>query len=1039
MQLKVFIHRPILASVISIIIVLCGLTAMFSMPLSQYPDISPPTIYVSAQYPGASAETIERNVAAQLEAQLNGVANVLYMSSNSTGSGFINIGLTFEVGTDLNHAINEVLNRVHAATPLLPAIVQKLGISVTRSSPNFLIALYFYNDGSGSFDNYYMGNYLKRTVLNDLKLINGVGKVEYYANTYAIRVWMNINAMNALNVSATDIANAIKDQSNEYTIGKSSSMPIESSLLTFNISGSSMYTTPKQFENIVVRAKGTQIVRLGDVAKVELGREDYSVTPYVSFMKNGKPIHNEIAFMQVMMDPAGNQFEVRKRVMDKLDKALTTFPPGLKYKIVFDATQFVATSLKNVEHALIEGFILVGLVILLFLQNFRASIIALITVPVSIIGSFALLSLFGFSINTLSLFAMILAIGIVVDDAIIVVENIERIKDKSGAITIQAIVEVAMQEVFGAVVAIALVLSVVFLPVMFLPGLSGGLYRQFAVTIAFTVIISAITALTTTPAISCLLLKKKIKHNGFTVKFYRAFDKIADFYLSMASKLIDWGKWGLLTLLIAILLVVGIFSIIPSSFIPNEDQGFLVGSVNLPTSASLQETKKVSQEIASQIFKQKGVDQVAEIVGYDFFGGGQNSYAATIFVTLKNWKERDMNSEDVNHIVGYVNSLNGHYKDARIMAFNLPPIPGLGTTGGIEFYFEGRTANSLAEIDAKAKELEMALMKHKEIQSAYHLLDTNSEQVMVTADVAKSKFYGVNVADVYNVLQYIYSNYNVNFAYIMQGLVWVILQGEYKYRRTTRDMSNMYVMSTKGNLVSVDSLVKKSSYKAPLMVERFNDYQATRVTVTPNKGYASGDVMNIIREEMRRVARGYDYEWVGTSYMQTKSQSTSITAFIFAFAMIYLVLCALYEMWRLPLVVLMGIPFALLGSGLMLLARQQTNDLYFQISLITLLGLSAKNIILLIEFALQGINQDMTAKDAVLRALKIRFRPVVMTSITFIVGAMPLAFATGAGANAEHSVGTGIIGGMLGSVILGTLVAPSYFVLIMKNYKRKRD
>jgi hydrophobe/amphiphile efflux-1 (HAE1) family protein len=635
------------------------------MPLAQYPNITPPTIRIFASYPGASAETIERTVAAQLEAQLNGVPNVLYMSSSSTSNG-TSITLTFEVGTDLNYAINEVLNRVHAATPLLPAIVQKLGINVQRSSTNFLLALYFYNDGSGSFDAYYMGNYLNRTIVNDLKLVKGVGRVGFYANTYAMRVWMNINAMNSLNVTANDIANAIREQSNEYIIGKSNSMPIESAILTFSIAGSSMYTTAKQFENIIIRADKTKIIRLKDIAKVELGRNDYSVTPYASFLKDGQPLNKEVAFMQVMMDPSGNQFEVRKLVMKTLKKASANFPSGLKYYVVFDGTQFVSTSINNVKNALIEAFILVGIVIFIFLQNIRASLIALITVPISIIGSFALLYLFGFSINTLSLFAMILAIGIVVDDAIIVVENIERIKEKSGAINIKPIVEAAMQEVFGAVIAIALVLSVVFLPVMFLPGLSGGLYRQFAVTIACTVVISAVTALTTTPAISALLLKRKIKHSKFTIKFYKIFDKISDGYLFLTSKLIDWGKWGLLTLVVTVLLVVFIFRLIPSSFIPNEDQGFIIGTINLPTSSSLQDTKKVSQGIAEKILKQKGVDQVAEVVGIDFFGGGENSYAATIFASLKNWDLRKSKLEDVDHVVGFVNSLNGFYNNPCI-------------------------------------------------------------------------------------------------------------------------------------------------------------------------------------------------------------------------------------------------------------------------------------------------------------------------------------------------------------------------------------
>ncbi len=640
MRIKLFIDRPILASVISIIIVLCGLIAMLNMPVAQYPNISPPTISVSAQYPGASAETIERTVAAQLEAKLNGVGNVLYMSSSSTGSGSVSVRLTFEIGTNLNYAVNEVLNRVHSAMPLLPAVVQALGVNVRKSSPDMLMVLNFYNNGSGKFDKYYMSNYLNRTLLNDLNLVPGVGQISLYGTTYAMRVWLNINAMNSLNITATDIANAIKEQSNEYTVGTSNAMPTKNAVLTFNVAGSSMYSDPKQFENIVIRANGTAFIHLKDVASVQLGASSYNVLPRINFIKNNKLDSYDMAVMQVYMDPSANQLEVKKLVLGKLQEDSKNFPEGLDYKVGFDATQFVDASIINVRGALIDAFILVGVIILLFLQNYRASLIALLTVPVSAIGSFALLYLFGFTINTLSLFAMILAIGIVVDDAIVVVENIERLKEKNHDLSIKEIVNLAMTEVFGAIIAIGLVLSVVFLPVMSLSGLSGVLYRQFAVTISCTVVISALTALTLTPAISALLLKNRKEPNWFSLGFNRIFDKITSFYLNIAEKFIDWGKYTLITLIVASIFVVLIFKVIPLSFMPNEDQGYFLASVYLPTSSGLQQTQKISQEISAKIIKQSGVDQIIQIVGVDFFGGGANSYAATLIITLKNWQYR---------------------------------------------------------------------------------------------------------------------------------------------------------------------------------------------------------------------------------------------------------------------------------------------------------------------------------------------------------------------------------------------------------------
>ena len=1037
MNLRIFIHRPILATVIAIIIVICGLTAMLNMPVAQYPNISPPTISVQAQYPGASAQTIERTVAAQLEAQLNGVAGVLYMSSNST-PGSVSVRLTFDIGTNLNIAINDVLNRVHAAMPLLPSVVQALGVNVKKSSPDQLLTLAFYNNGGG-YDIFYMSNYLYRTLYNDLSIVPGVGQITYHAKYYAMRVWLNLNSMNSLNITANDIANAIKEQNKEYTIGSSNAMPTKDTLLTFNLVGSSMYNSKEQFDNIIIRQTNTnQVIRLKDVARVELAGFSYNVFPQLTYRDTPNSLNNtQVAVMQVYMDPAANQLEVKKRVLEALAKDAHNFPAGLNYRVVFDATQFISASIINVGSALRDACILVGLIILLFLQNWRASFIALVTIPVSVVGSFALLYLFGFTINTLTLFAMILAIGIVVDDAIVVIENIDRLKKHNQhKLSIYHLVEVALHEVFGAVIAIALVLSVVFLPVMFLGGLPGVLYRQFAVTISCTVVISALTALTLTPALSALLLKKTTVSNKFSQRFNYYLTRLTNIYLKVAEKLIDY-RYSWITLIIALATVYLVFKVIPLSFMPNEDQGYIIASIKLPATSSLQDSQTASKNIANDIMQLQAVKQVTQIVGVDFFGGGVNTYVSTFFIVLNNWQQRKNPNQSVQYVVDYINRLNGKYSNVLIRAFNQPPVRGLSSTGGVEFYLEGRTATDLKQLDNKALELEAALMKHKEVKLAYHLLDTNVEQVLTEADPAKVKFYQVNVTDVYNAIHYIYSNYNVNFAYIMQGLVWVILQGDYRYRKDLRDFSNVYVKNKYNKLVAINSLVHTKFYKEPLMVERFNDYPATQVIVTPVPGVSSGQIMQIIQQEMSNVARGYDYEWYGTSYMQTKSQKTSLVAFIFAFSMIYLVLCALYEMWRLPLVVLMGMPFALIGSGVMLLLRQQPNDLYFQISLITLLGLSAKNIILLIEFAVVKLKAGVTPKEAILHALKLRFRPIVMTSVTFIMGALPLVFATGAGANAEHSVGTGIIGGMLGSVILGTLVTPSYFVLIMRKYKVK--
>ena len=1020
---------------------LCGLVAALNSPVEQYPPISPPTIVISAQYPGASAETIERTIAAQLENKLNGVSGVIYMASSSNGSGSISVRLTFEVGTNLNYSVNEVLNRVQSAMPLLPNIVQRLGVIVKLSSPDQLMTLDFYNDGDGKFDQYFLSNYLQRTVYNDLGRDLGVGQVNLIGMPYAMRVWLNLDKMNVLNVSANEIALAIQDQNNEYAVGRSGGVPNSDATLTYNIMGSHMYTTPAQFENITIRARNNQVVRIKDVARVELSGANYNTIVQSAFRDKTKPSgldQKKIAVLQVFMMSNGNQLQTKKSVQKILDKDAKSFPVGLKYHTAFDATTFVIASVENVVEALIEAFILVGLVILLFLQNWRASILALITIPVSIIGSFACLYLLGYSVNTLTLFALILAIGIVVDDAIVVIENVERLKKQHPNLGIKQVVELSVHEVYSAVIAIGLVLSVVFLPVMVLGGLSGILYRQFAITIACTVVISAITALTLTPAISCLLLKRHLEVGWVGQSLNRAMDSVTNFYLKVATKIIDWGKYSLLMVVVVIISVIWIFNFIPLGFIPNEDQGYFLASVTTQPSSSLEQTKVATEKIATDIMQNKAVDEVTQIVGFDFLqSGGATTNVSTLVIRLKNWKDRKVKSGEVDNIILETNKLNAKYKNVKINAFNQPPIRGLSTTSNVEFYLEGKIQSDLKAFAAMANGVDKKLMQHKEVKKAYHLLDMDVDQILIEPDVDKAKFYKVNINDIYSTLQAVYSNRNINFAYIMQGLVWVILQADYKFRIGINNIANIYVKNRDGILVPVNSLVKINYFKSPQVVERFNSYLATKEIVEPNPGYTSGDIINVISSEMQHIPKGYGFDWFGISYQQQQSQKTSTFAFVFSFLMIYLVLCALYEMWRLPLVVVLGMPFALCGSGIMLLLRQQPNDLYFQISLLALLGLSAKNIILLIEFALQHFDAGNNARDSALHALRLRLRPIIMTSITFIMGALPLIFAKGAGANAMHSVGTGIVGGMLGSVILGTLFVPAYFVLIMQNFKRR--
>ncbi len=1027
-----FVKRPIFAIVIAIILLICGVAAINNIPLSQYPKISPPSIVVSASYPGASAQTIDRTVAALLQSKLNSVANILYMTSNSTGSGNVSVRLTFEVGTDLNQSINDVLNKVHAIMPMLPPIVQAIGVNVKKSSPDFLMNIIFYSDKDAKYDKYYISNYLKRTLYNELSRAVGVGQISYYATPYAIRVWLDINKMNSLNITANQIISSIKEQNNQYIIGNSINN-FESSLL-FNILAPSTYNTPQQFANIIISSKDKKFIYLKDVARVELGANTYNVIPTITLKDNKEIINNyDIALMQVYLDPSANQIKSKKDILRILTLASKNFPNRLHYKIVYDATQFIEASIQNVLISLLHSFILVALVILLFLRSWRYSLIALLSIPVSIIGSISFLYLFGFSINTLTLFALVLAIGIVVDDAIIVIENFERLKIQNPSMNLYKLITLSMKQVLPVLLTIGLVLTIVFLPVMFLSGLAGVMYQQFAVTITFSVLLSVIISISLTPALLALLGNDNTIKIKIFILFNDIINKFSNFFVKVAGFFID-KYYSTIIIILVTILTIFLFKIVPLNFVPNEDQGYFIVTLNLPTSSSLQDSKKTAESISALLIKKKAIDSITKIIGVDFYGGGANSYASSLIIRLKNWQERS-SLETVDQLVKFVNNLNQYYKNVKIRAFNKPPIGGLSTTGGVEFYLEDRVGGNLVKLDASAIQLESYLKQHKQVKEAYHLLDTKAQQILIDTNIERIKYYQINLKDVLDTIHYVYSSYNINLAYIMQGLIWVIIQADYKYRNNLNGIKNLYVKNINKNYIPLINLVNVKFYEAPDVIERFNDYLATKIIVMPSSGVSNGDIMTIIKQEIQNHAKGYNYEWIGTSYMLEKSNLTSIYAFIFAIIMIYLVLSALYEMWLIPLVVILMIPFAIFGAMLFLYFNKRPNDLYFQISLITLLGLSTKNIILYLDCALHNYKLSKDIRNSALNALKIRFRPILMTTITFIVGAIPLILATGAGANAQKSVALGIIGGMIGSVLIGNLIAPSIFYFLMKRRK----
>ena len=1039
MSLSIFLSRPILASVISIAITLCGVVALFNLPVSQFPNISPPSIQVNASYPGANAETAGKVVAAQIENQMNGVSGLTYMSTSTSATGNVGISLTYDVGTDLNYAINEVLNRLYAAMPLLPRVVQRMGVTARKSSPDMLLLVAFYADPY--MDPKFVTNYLQRTIENDLLLLSTVGNVNIFGTgSYAIRIWLDPNKMQRFGVTVNDVQNVINDQNQENYIGRSNGTPNSTGdTLVVNLKGNEMYSKPEQFANMVIQNIGARTIRIKDIARVELGSNSYSTIAEVNFRDKDKFKHNPCTVMQIFLSPGANQLEAKKQIMAKLEEDAKRFPSGLTYRIAVDNSRFVAASVKNVIETLEIAFLLVGIVIFIFLRNWRSSVIAIFSIPVSVFGTMACLYIFGLSLNTLSLFALILAIGIVVDDSIVIVENIERLRAEHPTLPLKEIIIMTLKEVFGAILAIILVLSVVFVPAMGLNGLSGNMFRQFAITIACAVVLSGVCALTFTPAMSYLAMRNvphKVKHPNW---FDRGFEHLTDFYVRWARWFIDHKSIALLSWVFICISTGFLFKIIPKAFVPNEDQGLVFSTINLPSSSSLDDTNNKVHQIIEKITKNSAVDTVISVAGFDFLdSGNQKTYAASFFISLKDWSLRKTKGSDADSIIKQLNIMGARSINMVVRAFNQPAIRGLSMTGGVEFYVEDRLVGDPRKLQAEVDRLIKRLKKHKEIALAFQTLDTNILETSIIPNIPMAKFYGVELQHLYNAIQTIYSNNNVNYAYIMQGIVWVIMQADYPFRLAIDKIRNVYIRSSTTNeMIPVNSIVEISDRRDAQIIQRFNGYISSKVLVNPAPGYSFGDVMNVIVNETGSLDKRYSYDWYGTSYQMTLSQKTAILAFLFSVIMIYLVLSALYEMWRLPLVVMMGIPFALFGAMVILLITDKQNDLYFQISLLALLGLSAKNIILLVEFALQHFNAGNDIVESAIFSLKLRFRPIVMTSATFIFGTLPLAFASGAGANAQHSVGIGIIGGIVGSIFLASLLTPAYFVMVMRNYKRR--
>jgi HAE1 family hydrophobic/amphiphilic exporter-1/multidrug efflux pump len=1031
---RFFIDRPIFAAVLSVFVVLAGLAAMRGLPIAQYPEIAPPVVTVRAIYPGASAQVLEQTVAAPLENQINGVEGMIYMSSTSTSQGVVEMQITFDIGTDIDKAALHVNNRVKQAEPRLPLEVRRQGVSVEKGSSSFLQVLAFFSP-DGRFDDVYTSNYVTLNVLDLLKRVPGTTGVQIFgAKDYAMRIWLRPDKMTQHRLSASDVIAALNEQNAQFATGKVGQAPAPGGQeLVYTITTRGRLSEPSEFEQVLLRSNPDgSALRLKDVARVELASKDYEFIGRI----NGRPA----TLVGIFLQPGANALAVAGEVKRTMAEIAKRFPQGLAYSIPYDTTRFVEVSIREVVKTLAEAMLLVFLVVYLFLQSWRATLIPFAAVPVSLIGTFAGLYFLGYSINTLTLFGMVLSIGIVVDDAIVVLENVERIMHEDKLAPREAAIK-AMREVTSPIVAIVLVLCAVFVPIAFLGGLTGELYRQFAVTISIAVVISGLVALTLTPSLCVIVLEPAAKpRRGFFAWFNRFFGRVTDRYESGVAWMIRRGALGLALFAGMVALAAGLWRVTPGSLVPDEDQGFYIAAVILPDGATLGRTDKVVGEVIKAIQSNPDNEDIVAFTGFDFLGGGFRNNAATIFVTQKHWDERKAATPAV---VGDFFMKTAHIKEGLALAFGPPPIFGLGTAGGFEFYIQNRGNGGPGELAQALGAFLAAANQDKMLGGVQTLWRASVPQLSVEVDRDKAKALGVPLEELYGTLAATLGSYYVN-DFNKFGRTWqVLMSAEPAYRDRPDDIGKVWVRSSNGAgagaMIPLASLARVRYSSGPDALDRFNNLPAVKIFGQGAPGVSSGQAI----EQVERIAdkvlpAGFSYDWSGASYQEKKSAGTSGLALGLAVVMVFLILAAQYEKWSLPLSVLLAMPFGTFGALAAVWLRGLTNDVYFQIGLVTLLGLAAKNAILIVEYAVLKHGEGLSASAAALEAARLRFRPILMTSLAFILGVLPLAFSTGAGAGARISAGTGVMGGMLAATFLAIFFVPLFYKLMTDRHLVER-
>ena len=1017
-----FIKRPKFAIVISLAIILAGIISMTSLPLEEYPNITPPQVVVNAQYPGASADVVADTIAAPLESQINGVEDMIYMTSSSQ-NGSYTLNLYFEIGSDPDMAVINVQNRLQLVTPRLPDVVRRYGLTVAKTTGGPGLLMISVNSPHNTYDPLYISNYASIYVKDELARIKGVGSVNVFGSEdYSMRIWLNANKMATLGISTDEVYTAITNQNTQVPAGDIGIEPlVNKQMIKLTLRTKGRLKDASEFENIIIRSKkdGSQ-VRLKDIARVELGAESYSFFARLQ----GK----DTAMIMLKQLPEANSIDLANRVKKRLAQLSKSFPPGLEYQVFRDETDFVRASIDEVTHAILLAVLLVVIVCYMFLGSVRASLIPFFAIPVSLIGTFIFVSFFGFSINLLLLFGMVLAVGLVVDDAIVVLENTQRhIQD---GVNPKEATEITMKEVTGAVVATSMVLMAVFVPVCFMPGITGRMYQQFAVCIAVAIGLSTLVALTLAPALCSTILKSKdeMKELDFLVKFDNWFNSIKDKYLVGAKYFVENSKNTAIFLGALLLLTAVLFKIIPTGFLPDEDKGAVFTQIQLPDGSSASRTDIVAHDIESKIQKIKGVKQTLSLVGFS----GENT--CLIVDMLEPWSKRKKSSLSVPSILKQLRKEFGAYPNAIVVSFSPPSIPGLSMFGGFEYQLLDKGNRNPQDLYMEAMKFIGAANQNSSLQSVYTQYSANLPQLMVDVDIQKAMAQGVDISEIYDTLSAQFGRAYVN-DFNKYGRVYrVLMQADEDFRAKTQDISKIFVKNKDGSMVPLTAVVNIKNVTGPYTLTRFNMYPAVTINGSPAKGISSGQAMNAMEKLSDEILpKNMSYAWSGISLQESESSGQIGSILCMALIFVYLFLVALYESWTLPMAVMLISPVAIVGGLFFQYVFGYALDIYCQIGLIMLVGMSTKQAILIIEFAKEAReNLNMSAEDAAMEAAKLRFRAVMMTAIAFILGVLPLVFASGAGAESRHSVGMTVFGGMIAVAFVGTLLVPAFYVVVEK-------